>query len=385
MKFVFYANSASPHQFPLARALVGRLGDSEYRYIYTNALTDERRRLGWGDLNAKWIVFKADVPDKCREWLDECDVLMSNLRDLSLFERRTKAGRKTIYTSERWFKPRLGILRLLIPSYWKMARRIVSLLESSRNFFYFPMGVHAARDMARLCELMHGDVRCMFRAPKLEFEKKPGGRIWIKDGADNERYCLGKMRMWGYYVEPSKVKGVRDALPTTNHHTLTTIKVLWVGRILDWKRVDTIVRAVGELSRASSNSNFHIQLDIYGTGPDEKRLKKLAAKYGDIIKFFPPVPIADVRKLMHEHDIYVLASNAYEGWGAVVSEALEEGMKVLGTYEAGSSATILPEANLFNSGDWRRLYRLLQGQVASCGIGDWSAEYAAKSLLEFMI
>ena len=385
MKFVFYANSASPHQFPLARALVGRLGDSEYRYIYTNALTDERRRLGWGDLNAKWIVFKADEPDKCREWLDECDVLMSNLRDLSLFELRAKAGRKTIYTSERWFKPRLGVLRLLIPSYWKMARRIVSLLESSRNFFYFPMGVHAARDMARLCGLMHGDVRCMFRAPKLEFEKKPGGRIWIKDGADNERYCLDKMRMWGYYVEPSKGKGVWDAQPPANHYPLTTIKVLWVGRILDWKRVDTIVRAVGELSRASSNSNLQLQLDIYGTGPDEKRLKKLAAKYGDIIKFFSPVPIADVRKLMHEHDIYVLASNAYEGWGAVVSEALEEGMKVLGTYEAGSSATILPEANLFNSGDWRRLYRLLQGQVASCGIGNWSAECAAKSLLEFMI
>ena len=31
----------------------------------------------------------------------------------------------------------------------------------------------------------------------------------------------------------------------------------------------------------------------------------------------------------------------------VLSEALEEGMAVVGTYEAGSSATILPESILF--------------------------------------
>ena len=161
--------------------------------------------------------------------------------------------------------------------------------------------------------------------------------------------------------------------------------MLWVGRLLKLKRVDTIIRAVGELSQtyASSprlNTNDYqltTTLDIYGSGPEELRLKKMATKYGDVIKFHPPVPIDEVRKLMREHDVYVLASNGYEGWGAVVSEALEEGMRVVGTYEAGSSATMLPETCLFHSGDWKTLKRILQSEIPQCGIGTWTAKETA--------
>jgi glycosyltransferase involved in cell wall biosynthesis len=84
---------------------------------------------------------------------------------------------------------------------------------------------------------------------------------------------------------------------------------------------------------------------------------------------------------MREHDVYVLSSNGYEGWGAVVSEALEEGMAVIGTHEAGSSATILPESNLFHAGDWRRLKELLERDVERVGIGEWTAKSAAGVLL----
>ena len=154
------------------------------------------------------------------------------------------------------------------------------------------------------------------------------------------------------------------------------VKVLRVGRMLKLKRVDTIIKAVGECSKSKK-----ITLDIYGIGPEEAKLKKLAAKYRDKIKFHPPVPINEVRKLMREHDVYVLSSNGYEGWGAVVCEALEEGMKVIGTYEAGASATILPESNLFHAGDWRRLKMLLEGNVEKVGIGPWTAKSAAEFLI----
>lgn len=149
------------------------------------------------------------------------------------------------------------------------------------------------------------------------------------------------------------------------------------------ERVDTIIRAVGEVAaRSTCSARINIALDIYGAGTEEMRLKKMAAKYGDAIKFYPPVPIDQVRKLMREHDVYVLASNAYEGWGAVVSEALEEGMKVIGTYEAGSSATILPEECLFLAGDWRRPMRiLLDNHIPKIGIESWSATNAAFALI----
>ena len=380
MKFVFLTNIISPHQMPLARELVNLLGADEYRYVYTEREEKERTKLGWGNKGEDWCLHG----DENTAVLREADVLMSGVRAPNLFEKRAKDGKVTLYCSERWFKPPIGFLRVFVPSYFKMARRIVKLLNENENFYYLPMGIHAARDMARICGLMNGDWKCLFRAPKLEFERKPGGRIWISEGVGSEgvRECVGKMRMWGYFVQSSEF---RVGSLELNHgiHRIhgrkecghEGVKVLWVGRLLDWKRVDTIIKAVGESSKRKK-----ITLDIYGVGPEEAKLKKLAAKYGDKIKFYPPVPINEVRKLMREHDVYVLSSNGHEGWGAVVSEALEEGMAVIGTYEAGSSATILPESNLFHAGDWRRLKELLEGDVERVGIGPWTAKSAAEAL-----
>lgn len=378
MRIALLTNIVSPHQLPLAEEIVKRVGDGNYRYVFTEKFHAERAKMGWGNGAAPSCCVDEQAG---RDFLEHADVVYCGNRDLELFARRLHSGLKSFYMSERWFKPWIGMLRLLKPSYFRMAWRFVQLLRTSGKLFYFPMGIHAARDMARLCGLFAGDMRCLFRAPQLDFERKPGGKIWLKNGGDGKRYCLDKMRMWGYFVEPSRFDAlsVQEAADTPGR----TCRVLWVGRLLNWKRVDTIVRAVGEhanLKRVDTSLPA-ITLDIYGTGPEELRLKKLAAEYGDAIKFFPPVPIAEVRRLMREHDVYVLSSNGYEGWGAVVSEALEEGMKVLGTYEAGSSATILPEECLFHAGDWRALLRRLQGEIPQVGIGDWTAKDAAEKLL----
>lgn len=382
MKFVFYTNSISPHQLPLARAIINRIGEATYRYIYTVPLTAERKKLGWNEDCGSFIIAEFENRIAVRETLLNADVVMSGLRDMELFEKRMREGRKTIYSSERWFKPVLGILRLLRPSYLKMALQFVKLLRKSDKVLYYPIGIHAARDMARLSGLFAGDLRCMFRAPAIDFEKKPGGKVWLRNRGDNKRYCLDKMRMWGYFVEssPSNEFTAQDVARTQ----CGIIKVLWVGRLLDWKRVDTIVRAVcahANLKRVD-NSLSKITLDIYGTGPEEERLKEMAHGYEDEVKFHPAVPIDRVRQLMREHDVYVLSSNAYEGWGAVVSEALEEGMKVIGTYEAGSSVTMLPESNLFHAGDWRALKRMLERDIVSVAIDCWSARNAAKCIWE---
>ena len=55
-------------------------------------------------------------------------------------------------------------------------------------------------------------------------------------------------------------------------------------------------------------------------------------------------------------------------------------MKVVGTYEAGASATILPPSNLFHVGDWMKLVDILSSNIEKTVIGDWTAESAAKVL-----
>ena len=382
MKFVFYTNSVSPHQLPLARAIIDRIGEESYRYIYTTPLTAERVKLGWSEALGPFIIAEFENRLAARETLLNADVVMSGLRDIELFERRAREGRKTIYSSERWFKPALGILRLLRPSYLKMAFQFVKLLRRSDKVLYYPIGIHAARDMARLSGLVAGDLRCLFRAPTIDFEKKPGGRVWLRNRGDNKRYCLDKMRMWGYFVEPTKYPEALFQRPPETKRRFT--KILWVGRLLNLKRVDTILNAVCAHANLQRKDNLlsEISLDIYGTGPEERRLKQMAHGYEEKIKFHPAVPIDRVRQLMREHDVYVFSSNAYEGWGAVVSEAMEEGMKVIGTHEAGSSATMLPESNLFHAGDWRALKRMLEMGINTVAIDVWSARNAAKCIWE---
>lgn len=389
MDIIFLTNSISPHQVPLCAAMARRLRDGSVMYIYTEPITEDRQKLGWSGVSAEKALKISQFTKGCESRVVEnCQVLLADIRDVRLFERRAEKGLITLYISERWFKPPIGILRMLHPKYFVMAWKFVKLLRCSDKLVYLSQGIHASRDMARLCGLFVGDLRCLFRAPKLDFEHKPGGRIYLASSSlqlpttTTTKYCLDKMRMWGYYVEPSKF----DALPV--QEASDVVRVLWVGRLLNLKRVDTIVRAVGEHANLKrvDNSLPKITLDIYGSGPEEKRLKKMAAKYGDCIKFYPPVPIAKVRKLMREHNVYVLSSNAYEGWGAVVSEAIEEGMKVVGTYEAGSSATILPKECLFHAGDYAALIKLLQksNMLPSVGNETWAAENAADALIHMI-
>lgn len=99
------------------------------------------------------------------------------------------------------------------------------------------------------------------------------------------------------------------------------------------------------------------------------------------VRFLPSQPIAKIREIMREHDVYVFASNCFDGWGAVVSEAVEEGMKVLGTYETGAAATILPESNLFHCGDYKTLAKKLMGEIPVVPIGAWSARRAAERMI----
>ena len=154
MRIAFYVNIVSPHQLPLARALLAHVGKANFRYIHTEAFHAERARLGWGPEDADWIL-SADSSE-ARDWLESADVVYSGLRALDLFERRAAKGLKTFYSSERWFKPvpvpfvpflhLSGGVRLLLPRFRKMVSRFAKLARESDGFRVLPIGVHAARD-----------------------------------------------------------------------------------------------------------------------------------------------------------------------------------------------------------------------------------------------
>ena len=225
-----------------------------------------------------------------------------------------------------------GRLRLMSPRYRRRAMQIVDLLRRDSNFHYCGVGPYAVADMMSL-------------------------------GVPAEKVSMG-----AYYVEP----GLRKPHWSTDGLT----RLLWVGRMIPLKRVDTILRALSVLPMEK------FTLTLVGDGAEKSALMRQARDLP--VTFLPPQPMERVRDIMRQHDIFIFPSNAYEGWGAVVSEALEEGMAVVGSREAGACAALLPEGNLFSCGDWRNLAELLLHPVAATGIGNGAIERGVDQVLEFI-
>lgn len=371
MTVAFYLNSISPHQLPLATEVARIVGFDNFIYLYADTLRAERKNMGWGE---KFEGVRVErLSDLNRSWLESADLVYTGLRCFDLMAARIRAGRRTVYYSERWLKPHYwarlklcipGILRIVYPRFAAMTRRFLRLVHQSNGLLeYWPSGIWAARDMARLDGLVRGDLRCLFRAPTLSFDPRPMGAI--------ANYLW--MKMWGYFVAPSNLPPPPPQTSTSTH----AVRVLWVGRMIGWKRVDTIIKAIKSLPQ----DNF--SLTLVGNGDKRESLVRLAAGASNIM-FKDSIPIVKIRDEMRAHDVYVLSSNGEEGWGAALNEALEEKMCVLGTFEAGASATILSDSSLFHAGNWHELARLL-GSLArgsSSEIGLWSVNNAARVLVK---
>lgn len=340
MKVAFYLNVISPHQLPLAREVVRSVGADNFTYVYVENFLSDRKAMGWDD---------SDIPNWCikgdenRSELIEADLLYTGIRCPNLIAKRVQLGKRTYYCSERCFKPIQfgrfllpGFLRMILPSYRKMAMDMVELLNH-QLVKYLSCGPWAAMDMKKI-------------------------------GLNSNQIIP-----WGYFVEKGKYPEGRLFLGGK-------LRVLWVGRISWLKRVDTIIKAV-------SNLKNYVELTIVGDGPDKADVQELSK--GISVEFISSQPIEKIREIMRENDVFVFSSNAMDGWGAVVNEALEEGMYVIGTKDTGSCASMLGEEDVYKCGDWRRLIKLLKGcvekkiagELKGQGIGMWSASEASQRFL----
>ena len=334
MKFIQYTPWVSPHQVPLARELVKILGVDNFRYVYTEDPSPHQLKWGWDKLIAEPWMMKTTADDPI---LISCEVLLTGVRDLGLMQRRAEKGLKTFYMSERWFKPiRIGGaegVALPLPGIVRMC-------------------------VPRFWEMAKGFVKLVNESETVKFlpigpwAKQDFLRIGVKEE---------KLVPWGYYVAPSdRESRLRSKVEVEGDGVL---KVLWAGRDIPLKRVRDIEKAV----KICQNKGLKVEFT------------KLTGVTGE-----------EVRKAMREHDTFVFASDEYEGWGAVVSEALEEGMNVIGTWECGACPTLLPKERLYHAGDVRELARLLEleleglvgeRKLPACSIGEWTAEKAAKLLV----
>jgi glycosyltransferase involved in cell wall biosynthesis len=381
MRVCVITDIVSPHQMPLAQELAKHLGREGFRYVATSEPQLDRVALGWKHVvpPPEWVLQPAvNREDRAQafEWGENADIVLCGIRDLELFERRCRSNKATLYMSERWFKPPVGIMRLGYPLYFRRAWRLFRLLSSPR-FYYLPIGFHAAADMCRVVSLLS-----RFPPHSTSFS------------------LCDKQRLWGYFVGPSENReSLTDSTDARmNSRTKELFRILWFGRLIDWKRTDLLIETVKRLTQLPG---LPISLKIIGHGPMETQLRKKVSDLGlgACVEFCPPKPILEIRTAIRDADVCVVTSNALEGWGVAVNEGLIEGRCVIASDATGAGATLIQDGVnglLFKSGSHedltRQLQRVREDRVLLAHLGDearkamldgWSPTVAAERLVAF--
>jgi len=148
------------------------------------------------------------------------------------------------------------------------------------------------------------------------------------------RSCYEKMEFpankiwdWAYFTEEQLYPLSESSLPNLNLPSF-----LYVGSLIERKNIIPILEEIKVLTDGIS------KFSIVGTGPLEIEVQKLA-KENDKIKFIGKRSNSEVKELMRSHDYLVLPS-LFDGWGAVVNEALMAGTRVIVSDQCGSSSLL---------------------------------------------
>jgi glycosyltransferase involved in cell wall biosynthesis len=318
---VYGTNIWSHHQIPLATELAEILGPKRFRMALFEKIHEERRRMGWTKQGEyPWVIgppLNVMERDEIKQQCLEADVMIFGACPAEVLKERSAAGKLTLVASERLLKKRFHHLRMLDPRYFRYIIRYRRVVNHP-NVHALPMGYYAPDDLQTIGAF--------------------ASRMW----------------KWGYFVDvnPNPPEMIPDR----------PVKVLWAGRMLKLKKLDLLLRA---LARIQESSWFGECL-IIGDGPQKNQLLRLARRLGlrpDRVRFGPPVPFQEVRRLMRDSDVYVLPSNREEGWGAVAGEAMSEGCILLANDQAGAARDLIIEGKtgfLFHDTDVDRLVSLIE-------------------------
>lgn len=286
MKFVFWQNIISIHQSAFLNALSER---HEVVLVAAKDMEDERKGQGWV------------IPglDKIKIVISPSDLQIINLIDSTAIH--VFSGISAYPIVFKAFKyaidKRIRIGVMLEPYDWRGLKGLLRQL----NYYY---------------------LRVAYKR-KIDFILTTG--IKGIEQYQSIGFNADAIYQWGYFVQQSKF----EFMPVLDNEKSN---LLFVGRIDENKNVLLLIDTLKKYTK------FINKFTIIGDGP----LKSLLL---DSIKEEPQFDYIGtlsnelVVQQMLNHDLLILPSK-YDGWGAVVNEALHCGMRVIASANCGSSVLL---------------------------------------------
>ncbi len=163
------------------------------------------------------------------------------------------------------------------------------------------------------------------------------------------------------YVAEKTVTSERPIRPQND-----PMRLLFVGQLIRRKRLDLLLQALSTLASSSW------VLRVIGDGPEFQSLYHFSRQHGlsDRVQLLGGLDNSLVRHELANSDILVLPSD-WDGWGAVVNEALMSGTRVVCSNFCGAADLIKGKGcgDVFQAGSTASLAASLEGQFAQGPVG----------------
>lgn len=305
MKVIFISNYINHHQKPFCDAMYKRLGD-DFIFIQSEPMEEERINMGWDTTltSLPYVKLLYENEDECRELILSADALIAGwTKRVDLLKERLDLKRLTIRVYERIYRE--GQWKAVSP------RGILAKYNEHIKYRNYPAyllccGAYVASDFSL-----------------------------IKAYPD-------KMYKFGYFPE-TKHYDIDELMLKKNEGG--KLEIIFAGRFLKLKHPEYMLYLARDLKKMlaehdeGENTKLNdFRIHMVGSGELSDELKLLAKEYEveDKINFYGFLKPDEVRSLMEKSHIHVFPSNALEGWGAVVNEAMNSACVVVASAEAGA-------------------------------------------------
>lgn len=345
MKIVFVSNFLNHHQMALCEAFRRRCDD--FYFI----ATQEIENIGFQRATeAEYVVKYYSKEDrlKAEGLIIDADAVIFGSCPNELIERRMKVNKLSFLFSERFLKK--GIWRRFIPRTHRAVQDRIAKYYNNRIF--------------ALCA-------SAYLSYDLSFFDFPQDK------------CL----KWGYFPPTKTYQNIHEIMSQKQKAS-----ILWVGRLIDLKHPEAAILLAKHLKKMG----YVFHLNIIGNGPLEAKLLELIKKekLDDCIQMLGAMNPEQVRDHMEQSEIFLFTSDRYEGWGAVLNEAMNSGCAVVASHAIGSVPFLIENQKnglIYQCGDKKDLtekvkfllknpeHRVELGVKAyQTMINQWNAENAAE-------
>ena len=300
MRLLFFQNCVSPHQMPYIEVLAQR---HEVVVIVPYIAEQAREMMGWGryETHSPVRMIVSPTDEEVQNLFEEpCDG-----RTVALF-----SGISAFREVKPWF-----LLSLDYP----VERGIIT--EAPFTFRY-PLWMHKLRFLIQDYKYLKYIDYVFAIGQKCEDYYRIWGGQW-------------KIVPFDYCVAPRE-EG--EPLPIVDSDTAN---FCFVGSLDKRKNVLTMLRAFALFNHKHRDACRQCRLIIVGDGPLRDQLEGFVHKkqLDDIVTFTGTMPMNSARQVISQCHALILPS-LYDGWGAVVNEALMEGTMVYCSTKCGASVLI---------------------------------------------